>query len=187
MWWRRLSHWRQGARLALVIAAAGLTAGCWQPLYGTPPTPGAEGVQDKFALIEIPEIKANKGTPDERLAVAIRNALQFDLHNGANTYSATYRLIVIVAGSAFTAYLDPTSGRPVSQIQSVVASYRLVEIATGKTVVTDSAYAHVDYDIPGPEQRFAGQRARRDAEDRAILVVSQAIRNRLASYFVAGT
>jgi hypothetical protein len=28
--------------------------------------------------------------------------------------------------------------------------------------------AHVDYDIPGSQQRFAGQRARRDAEDRAI-------------------
>jgi LPS-assembly lipoprotein len=54
-------------------------------------------------------------------------------------------------------------------------------------VVVDIAYAHVDYDIPGPEQRFAGQRARRDAEDHAVEVVAQAIRSRLASYFVAGT
>jgi LPS-assembly lipoprotein len=54
-------------------------------------------------------------------------------------------------------------------------------------LINDMAVAHVDYDIPGSQQRFAGQRARRDAEDRAIQVVAEAIRNRLASYFVAGT
>jgi LPS-assembly lipoprotein len=68
-----------------------------------------------------------------------------------------------------------------------VASYSLTEIATGKIFVTDSTFAHVDYDIPGSEQRFAKQRAARDAEDRAIQVVAETIRNRLASYFVAGT
>ncbi len=190
MWWRKLPERRRvltaAARVAVVLAAGGLTAGCWQPLYGRAP-PGSEGVQDKFAGIEIPEIKANKGTPNQRIAVGMRNALQFDLHNGGNTFAPTYQLIVTVAGSQFTAYLDPVSGRPDTQVQSVIAGYRLVEIATAKVVVSDTAFAHVDYDIPGPEQRFAGQRARRDAEDRAIEVVAQAIRSRLASYFVAGT
>ena len=32
-----------------------------------------------------------------------------------------------------------------SAINSVVAYYQLVEIATGKTVVSDSTVAHVDY------------------------------------------
>ncbi len=73
------------------------------------------------------------------------------------------------------------------QLAGVTASYSLVEIATGKTVLSDSTYAHVDYDVPGSAQRFAAQRAERDAEDRAIQVVAEAIRNRLASYFVAGT
>ena len=41
--------------------------------------------------------------------------------------------------------------------------------------------------LPVPQQRFAQQRAKRDAEDRAVLTVAEAIRNRLASYFVAGT
>ncbi len=53
--------------------------------------------------------------------------------------------------------------------------------------MSDSTFAHVDYDIPGAAQRFAKQRAQRDAEDRATEVVSETIRNRLASYFVAGT
>jgi LPS-assembly lipoprotein len=193
MWWRKLPERRRPARLAavarlaVVLAAAGLTAGCWQPLYGTSPTPGGEGVQDKFASVEVPEIKVAKGTPEQRIAVNMQNALQFNLHNGGHAFAPTYQLIVTVVGSQFTAYLDPVSGRPDTQIQSVTANYRLVEIATNKTVVVDIAYAHVDYDIPGPEQRFAGQRARRDAEDHAVEVVAQAIRSRLASYFVAGT
>jgi LPS-assembly lipoprotein len=173
-------------RLAVVLAAAGLTAGCWQPLYGARP-PGGEGVQDKFAAVDIPPIKAPKGTPAERVAVGMRNALQFDLHNGGSPLPPAFALKVNIGTSQFTAYLDPTTGRPDTQIENVIAIYQLVELATGKIVVNDLATAHVDYDIPGSQQRFAGQRARRDAEDHAVQVVAEAIRNRLASYFVAGT
>ncbi len=192
MWWRNLLQRRRFARLAVVLAAAGMCAGCWQPLYGTPPGPGAEGVQDKFASIDIPPLKVLKraneqGTPNERIAVAMRNALQFDLHNGANTSSPLYTLVVEISGTQYTAVIDPTSGRPDTQIESVRVKYTLVEIATRKIVVNDNAFARVDYDIPGPQQRFAGQRARRDAEDRAVQVLAETIRNRLASYFVAGT
>jgi LPS-assembly lipoprotein len=190
--WRNLRQWRVlawSARLAVVLAAAGLTAGCWQPLYGARPGPGGEGVQDKFAAVDIPPIAAPKGTPTERLAIGMRNALQFDLlHNGQTVSAAAlYQLRVSVSSLQFTAYLDPVSGRPDSQIENFTAYYQLVELATGKTVVNDLTYGHVSYDIPGSQQRFAGQRARRDAEDRAIQVAADAIRNRLASYFVAGT
>jgi LPS-assembly lipoprotein len=188
MWWRDFrQRWAltRAVRLAVVLAAAGLSAGCWQPLYGA--HPGGEGVQDKFAAVDIPPIAAPQGSPIERLAVGMRNALQFDLHNGGSPAPPVYALRVGVYGTQFTAYLDPTTGRPDSQIQIVIASYQLTELATGKMVVNDTAQANVDYDIPGSQQRFAGLRARRDAEDRAIQVVADAIRNRLASYFVAGT
>jgi LPS-assembly lipoprotein len=190
MLWCNLRQWRAlawPARLAVVLAAAGLTAGCWQPLYGAHPGPSGEGVQDKFAAVDIPPVTAPKGTPTERVAVGIHNALQFDLHNGGSPAPAVYVLKVSVASTQYTAYIDPTSGRPDTQIQLVIAYYQLVELATGKPVVIDSAIARVDYDIPGSQQRFAGQRARRDAEDRAVQVAADAIRNRLASYFVAGT
>jgi LPS-assembly lipoprotein len=172
-------------RVAVVLTAAGLTAGCWQPLYGA--HPGGEGVQDKFAAVDIPPITAPKGTPTERVAIGLRNALQFDLHNGGSPGPLMYALKVSVASTQYTAYVDPTTGRPDTQIQIVIANYQLLELATGKTVVVDSTIAHVDYDIPGSQQRFAAQRARRDAEDRAMQVAADAIRNRLASYFVAGT
>src|SRR6516162_2902821 len=95
MWWRDLRQWRGLAwpvRLAVVLAAGGLTAGCWQPLYGT--RPGGEGVQDKFAAVDIPPINAPKGTPTERVAIGMRNALQFDLHNGGSPAPPTYTLKV---------------------------------------------------------------------------------------------
>jgi LPS-assembly lipoprotein len=192
MWWRESRPWRPlwrrlawPVRLAVVLAAAGLTAGCWQPLYGA--RPGGQGVQDKFAAVDIPPIQAPKGTPAERVAIGMFNALQFDLHNGQTVFAPAYQLKVNVSTSQFTAYIDPVSGRPDTQIEIVIASFQLIELTTGKTVLNDTTYMHVDYDIPGSQQRFAGQRARRNAEDRAIELAAEAIRNRLASYFVAGT
>jgi LPS-assembly lipoprotein len=124
MWWR---DFRQGwaltraARLAVVLAVAGLSAGCWQPLYGA--HPGGEGVQDKFAAVDIRPITVPKGTPTERVAVGMYNALQFDLHNGGSPAPTVYVLKVSVASTQYTAYIDPISGRPDTQIQLVVAYY----------------------------------------------------------------
>lgn len=188
MWWLKSSQWRL-ARLVPALAVAGMTAGCFEPLYGTRPSANGEGVQDKFAAVAVDTtVSATlKGTPTERIAIALRNALEFDLHNGSNAFAPTYALRVIVTSSAFTAVLDPATGRPNTQIDNVAANYQLVELATGKVVVKDNCFSHVDYDIPGSEQRFAKQRAQRDAEDHAVQVVAETIRNRLASYFIAGT
>ncbi len=188
MWWREHHNsWRLAARLALALAAASLTAGCFEPLYGHGPVAGSDSVRDKLTEVEIPAIPAAKGQPIARVAVGMRNALQFDLNGGAGANAPTHRLNVSIGLTTTSVIVDVTSGRPDAQLSGVTASYSLVEIATGKVVLTDATYAHVDYDIPGSAQRFAAQRAERDAEDRAVQVVAEAIRNRLASYFVAGT
>lgn len=190
MWWLE-GRGQPGRllRLAVVLAAASLTAGCFEPLYGTHASVGGvpDSVHYRLAAIDVPTIRAPLGSPVERIAVGMRNALQYGLNGGGGPTAPTYRLLVNVGTTQWTVVIDPISGRPDAQVDSVVAYYRLIEIATGKTVVSDSTFAHVDYDIPGREQRFAKQRAERDAEDRATEVVAQAIRNRLASYFVAGT
>jgi LPS-assembly lipoprotein len=195
MWWferntagdRVAPAWGRLARVAVVLAAAGLTAGCFQPLYGTQPSAATESVRDKLAQIDVPEIPAAKGQTVARVAVALRNSLQYGLNGAAGANAPTYTLKVVVGVTALSVIVDVTSGRPDAQVASVIASYQLIEMATGKVVLTDSTFAHVDYDIPGAAQRFAKQRAERDAEDRATEVVSDTIRNRLASYFVAGT
>jgi LPS-assembly lipoprotein len=175
------------ARLAVVLAAASLTAGCFEPLYGSRPSVNAESVHDKLADIDIPQIPAREGTTTTRLAVGLRNALQYDLNGNAGASAPTHRLNVSLAETQTTVMIDIASGRPTAQVDGIRAVYQLVEIATGKVVLKDTAYTRVDTDAPGSQQRFAQQRAQRDAEDRAIQLAAEAIRNRLASYFVAGT
>jgi LPS-assembly lipoprotein len=180
-------HRRQFVRLAFSLGAASLTGGCWQPLYGNHSSVAGDSVKDKLAAVDIPNIVAPQGSPVQRLAVAMHNALQYGLNGGAGATAPTHKLVVNLGTTQWTVTIDPTSGRPSAQIDSVIAGYQLVELATLKTVVNDNTWAHVDYDIPGVEQRFAKQRAQRDAEDRAVQVCADAIRNRIASYFVAGT
>jgi LPS-assembly lipoprotein len=174
------------ARFVVVMAAAGLLAGCFEPLYGRNPSLDNESVRDKLAdvLIVIPQ---RPGSPQARIAVALRNALQYDFNGGAGAALPIHRLDVVVTTTNVTVSIDPVTGRPNEEVGNVTATYQLVEIATGKVVVKDSTFANAGYDIPGPQQRFAGQRAGLNAQDRAVNQVADAIRNRLASYFVAGT
>jgi LPS-assembly lipoprotein len=117
----------------------------------------------------------------------MRNALQFDLNGGAGATAPAYRLTMTVVPTSLSVIIDVTSGRPTAEVDGVTANYQLIEIATGKVVLTDMAFSHVDTDAPGSQQRFAQQRAKLDAENRAVQAVAETIRNRLASYFVAGT
>ena len=174
-------------RLAVALTAASLTAGCFEPLYGRSPMPDSDSVRDKLAQIDIPVIPARQGSPAARVAVAMRNALQYDLNGAAGANAPTHRLTMTVAPTSLTVIVDVASGRPTAEVDGVTVNYQLTEIATGKIVLRDTAFSHVDSDAPGSQQRFAQQRAKRDAEDRAVIQVSEAIRNRLASYFVAGT
>ena len=180
---------RAGVRLGFMLAAAGIVAGCgFQPLYGRNSSVGDESVRDRFAEVLVAPIPLRQGTPQARVAVAIHNALEFDLNNGARPLSPTHRLNVTVTPIDVTVAIDPVSGRSIDEIGGVTVSYQLVEIPTGKVVVNGSTFANVGYDIPGPgQQRFAKQRAQIDAQDRAVNVAAEAIRNRLASYFVAGS
>jgi LPS-assembly lipoprotein len=170
------------------LAVAGLVAGCgFQPLYGRNPSVDDKSVSDRFAEVLVAPIPKRQGSPQARVAVAIQKALEFDLNNGAPPVTPTHRLEVVVTPSDITTYTDPVTGRPQEGMGGLTASYQLVEIATAKIVLKDSTFARVGYDIPGSQQRFAAARAQLDAEDRAANVAAEAIRNRLASYFVAGT
>jgi LPS-assembly lipoprotein len=179
---------RAGIRLGFVLAVAGLVAGCgFQPLYGQNPSVADESVRDKFAEVLVVPIPQRQGSPQARVAVALQNALKFDLNNGATPVAPTHRLEVAVTPTDITVSIDPVTGRPEEEIGGVTATYKLVEIASAKIVLVDSTFANVGYDIPGTQQRFAKQRAAVNAQDRAVNVVADAIRNRFASYFAAGT
>jgi len=175
------------ARFAFVVALGAVTSGCFQPLYGNQTIGSDDSVRDKLGSVEILEIKAANGTPDARIAVAVRNALLYDFDGGQTPTSPTYRLVITFGSGRTTVITDVASGRPDAQVESINAVLTLTEIATQKVVLQTSTFARASLDIPGTAQRFAQQRAARNAEDRAVDVLAENIRNRLASYFVAGT
>jgi LPS-assembly lipoprotein len=186
MWWgKEIGGYRIIVQVAVVLALGALTTACFQPLYGN--NPAGDSVRDKLAFVDVANIPAGNGTPDARLAVALRNALIYDFNNGAVPTSPTHRLQITIGSGITTVIVDVSSGRPDSQVEVVNASFTLTEIATNKVVLATSTHTMTSFDIPGSAQRFAQQRAWHNAEDRAVAQVAENIRNRLASFFVAGT
>jgi LPS-assembly lipoprotein len=177
-------------RWLAVVAAAALTAGCFQPLYGehsAAPGAVAPNVRDAFATVEVDQIAAPNGTPESRIAVELRNNMIWELTGGAGAGTPAYRLAIRMNLSKTAMIVDVQTGRTEAEVVGINATYTLTEIGTKKVVVNSQTFSRVSSDVPGLQQRFAHQRAQRDAEDRASKVIAEQIRSRLASYFVAGT
>ena len=183
--------WREGgasgvARLTVVVAAAALLAGCFQPLYGERSLTGNPTVRDSLSSVSVAQIAALDGTYEARLAVQIRNDLLFNFTGGGEPRPQTHRLQVQMTGGRTIVMLDANTALPSAESYGLNASYSLTEIATGKIVLKGSAVSTVSYDPPGA-QRFARIAALGDAERRAAKVISENITTRLASYFNSGT
>jgi LPS-assembly lipoprotein len=176
-------------RLLAVMGLAGLTAGCFQPMYGERAVLGssAPGIIEKMNAVEVAPIDAPNGTRLSRVGVEVRNGLIFDMTGGSGGAPQGYRLDVKLSSSQLQVIVDINTARPDIQNYGIDASYTLIDLATQKPVVKGQTFARVSYNIPGQQQRFAGDRGLRDAENRAAKVIADNIRNRLASYFTAGT
>ncbi len=175
-------------RLLAALALAGLTAGCFQPLYGDRAMVGSSsGVGNKMSAVEVVPIKTPNGTRLARVGVDVRNELMYQLTGGGTAASPNYRLDVSLSSTNLQVIVDINTARPDIQNYGIDASYVLVDLTTKKPVVRGTTFARVSYNTPGQQQRFAGDRGLRDAENRAAKVIAENIRSRLASYFVAGT
>jgi LPS-assembly lipoprotein len=186
-WFDEGPAFRRLTRVAIVLASAGLLAGCFEPLYGERSVSGGPGLRERLSSVDVAQIDAANGTPEARLAVEIRNALLYDMTGGHGSVSPTHRLVIKLATSKQSVIVDVTSARPDIENYGIDATYTLTELATGKPVMSGTTFSHVSYDIPGGEQRFARARGLRDAESRAAKGIADNIKARLASYFVAGT
>jgi LPS-assembly lipoprotein len=187
MWWLDRTALSSTIRLAAAIAIAGTAAACFQPVYGDRTLAGATPLRDVMAAVDVAQIDAPRGTPLSRIAVATRNELLFDLTGGSGPAPQTHRLVIRLSGGRTILIVDPSSQRNEYENFALSANYTMVEIGTGKTVVTGSATTRVTYTTPGGQQRFVKERALRDAETRAAKLIAEQIKTRLASYFVAGT
>jgi LPS-assembly lipoprotein len=174
-------------RLAAPLAAAGLLAGCFQPLYGERSIGGGPSIKAAMSAVDVSQIPAPSGSPEARIAVDVRNALLFGLNGETKPIAPAYRLNIRMSSTRLTVIVDLTSARPELENYGLNVSYDLIDAKTGRVLLNDVTFARVSYDIPGQEQRFARARGLRDAENRAGQVIAEHIKNRLASYFVAGT
>jgi LPS-assembly lipoprotein len=177
---------RIAARLLVVAALAACTAGCFRPLYAER-TDGAPGVREKLLGVEVPPLGYANASPQARIAQSLRNSLMFKMYGEATGLPPSYTLKIRFNSSRTSLIVDPNTALPTSENYGIDATFGLIEIATGKQVMTGSTFARVTYDIPGQLQRFARARAVRDAEDRASEEIADNINTRLASFFYAGT
>ncbi len=174
-------------RLLAVAGLAGLTAGCFQPMYAEH-ADGSPALRDKLATIDLPPVADKPNASREaRVGIQIRNALAFKLYGNATGAPPLYKLVLRFSSSRSSLIVDPNTGLPTSENVNIDAQYNLVELATNKSVLTGSTFSRASYEMPGSYQRFARSRAYRDAEDRAANEIAENINTRLAAYFTAGT
>jgi len=181
-----LANTRIVARLLAVVALGALTAGCFQPMYAAH-TDGTPALREKLMGVDLPPVDKPSGSRDARLGVEIRNVLAFKLYGAATGMPPTHKLVIRFSTSRSSLILDPATALPAIENYGIDAQYNLIEIAANKSVMTGNTFSRVSYDIPGQLQRFARQRAFRDAEDRACAEIAENIQTRLAAYFTAGT
>jgi LPS-assembly lipoprotein len=174
------------ARLLVVAALGALTAGCFQPMYAAH-TDGTPGLREKLMGVDLPPIDKANGSREARLGVEIRNALAFKLYGAAVGMPPTHKLVIRFTTSRSSLILDPATALPSIENVGIDAQYNLIEIVSNKSVMTGTTFSRLSYDIPGQLQRFARQRAFRDAEDRACNEIAENIQTRLASFFPAGS
>ena len=177
---------RIAARLLAVAALAALTAGCFQPMYAER-TDGTPGLREKLMGVDLPPINKANASREARVGVEVRNALAFKLYGTATGMPPTHRLEIRFASSKTSLIVDPNTGLPNSENYGIDAQYNLIEVVSGKSVMTGTTFARVSYDMPGSYQRFSRNRAVRDAEDRAANEIAENINTRLAAFFTAGT
>jgi LPS-assembly lipoprotein len=174
------------ARLLAIAALGALTAGCFQPMYAAH-TDGTPALREKLMGVDLPPVDKPNGSREARLGVEIRNALAFKLYGAATGMPPTHKLVIRFTTSRSSLILDPTTALPSIENYGIDAQYNLIEIVSNKSVMTGTTFSRVSYDIPGQLQRFARQRAFRDAEDRACAEIADNIQTRLASCFTVGS
>lgn len=162
-------------RAALALLAAGLAlAGCSdvRPLYGS--LDGNSPVAARMASVDVQ-------LADSRVSQRIRNELLFAFYGGGEPAQPAYRLNLRINEASVPVGVERLTDVPSAYLLQLSASYQLVEIATGKTVMTGSSFSNASYDFS--QQRFANVRAQRDAENRVANAIAADIRTKIAAHF----
>ena len=152
MWWSDHSAGGRLARLAALVAAC--AGGCFQPLYGD--QSGRRGPGIARVRCRCQADRGAQGHAEARLAVEVRNALLFDF-TGGGAARPTHRLTIKMSSNVSNVIVDSPAAARRRGLRDQ-RDLRAHRDRTGKAVVTGQTFSRVSYDIPGQQQRFAGDR-----------------------------
>ena len=151
---------------AAVLAAAAL-AGCgFTPMYAS------DGLAPGLSSIQV-------SVPNGRLAYLLGESLNDQLARDRNE-QPIYRLDVTIASRVFARGLNLDETAAYYE-DNLTVQYRLIDIATGQVLKTNSLPVEVTYaatNVP-----YAGVAAQEDAQQRAANEAAQRIRTDLGIYF----
>jgi LPS-assembly lipoprotein len=164
--------WRNAQLAAVLLAAAALgLAGCgFQPLYGT--TASGSRLAEVMAGVDITPVPG-------RVGQKVRNELIFENTGGNYAAPSRFRLDIIIKETV-TDELVRISGDVTGQVYQLNATFKLVSLADGKTILQGQAISRAPYDRY--QQIFSNVRARYDAENRAARTVAESIKTRVAAF-----
>ncbi len=177
----------RGAFLWVALAAAATLGGCQiQPLYGTStgdfgstPSP----VAAKLAAIDLDSISTQFANDDA--ARVLYNELTYRFERGAGTPAKKYRLKVLIDVNSAAVGVERFKDVPSAYTTTMNSTFVLSDIDTNETLLTGRAFKSASYDFSN--QRFANNRAYRDAQERVAKAVAEDITARVAGYFASNS
>jgi len=145
-------------RLLVAVLGLGLLAGCQvQPLYGT-----MDGEKQSISV----------ATAQSRVGQIVRNELVLGF--GGEQQNTAYSLDLNVTSDNTGTLPDGIYNELTAARMTVTADYVLKATSTGETVKAGSRF--VDSQLDLPSQKFAQERAKLDAENRAARQVAALVR-----------
>ena len=162
------------SRLAPVGVACLALSGCFTPLYSEDAHPGIIAATH---AIEVVPIK-------DRIGHYLGEDLIHELNDTGEALPALYRLTVTVALTTQTPTIESQIGAASSATTIGDAQFKLVRIADNVTIIDAKAEESAVYDRT--PQRFADERAARDAELRIARALASEIAARTGAA-LAGT
>jgi len=158
----------------LLLAVAPVLAACgnsgFRPLYGT--TPSGAGLQERLAQLDVAAIPG-------RVGQRIRNELIFQASGGGELAPPVYRLEVSITESVLSTLVKP-DGDALSQVYSLQANFKLINIKTKQVVLTGTSNGRAGFERF--QSIYSNVRARDDAENRAARTVADDLKTRVAIY-----
>lgn len=157
---------------SLALSACG-TSG-FRPLYASSDF-GGTGVSEKMAQVSVAPIPG-------RVGQQIRNELIYQTTGGGKPLPPSLRLEVAIRETVSSTLVDRTADSR-SQIYSLDASFRLIDIQSKEVLLSGKSYGRAPFERF--DSIFANVRARQDAEDRAAKTVGTELKTRLEAFLAS--